>query len=163
MVKKIRMISVVAFTLKILFLRLILLCLYCKSQVTPKWFPCKSLVSPIFRPFYGTDLERFWSEPKAKVERRHNEGATKASLPLILVAHFYRWGKKDFGTTLQLITRSVVMLYASDNCGGDSFESTRHPLITLIWDIVLIQSELQRQFTRHLFLGDEWWEGKSCI
>ena len=46
--------------------------------------------------------------------------------------------KQNFYTTLQLVTHSVVMMCASENYSGDSFRFTRHPLITIIWHIVLI-------------------------
>ena len=39
--------------------------------------------------------------------------------------------KKNFRTTLQLVTRSVVIICMSESCNGDSFHFTRHPLITL--------------------------------
>ena len=34
------------------------------------------------------------------------------------------------------------------SCSGDSFRSTRHPLITFRWYIILIYNKLQSQFTR---------------
>ena len=56
-------------SVKILFLRLILLCLYCKSQVIPMWFPCKSHFSPILGNGLTTDLKRTWNGG-----RRYSEG-----------------------------------------------------------------------------------------
>ena len=46
--------------------------------MTPMWFLCESLVSPIFRPFLGTDLQRIWNGGRTDLERRHNEGIAKA-------------------------------------------------------------------------------------
>ena len=51
---------------KILFLRLILFCLYCKSQVIPLQIPCKSHFSPIIGNGLGTDLKRTWNGGEAK-------------------------------------------------------------------------------------------------
>ena len=62
MVKKIRMISVVAFTLKILFFEvnstLPLLQVPSNSQVIPLQIPCKSHFSPILWNGFGTVLKR---------------------------------------------------------------------------------------------------------
>ena len=38
--------------------------LFHKIKVTPMQLPCKSYVSPIFRLFYGTDLQRTWNGPE---------------------------------------------------------------------------------------------------
>ena len=51
--------------------------------------------------------------------------------------------KKNFHTTLQLVTRSTASYCGSYHYSGDSFQSTRHPLFTLTWYIVLIQNDLQ--------------------
>ena len=44
----------------------------------------------------------------------------------------------NFHTTLQLVTRSLVNVYVLEVYSGDSFFSTRHPLVTLKWYILLI-------------------------
>ena len=54
---------------KFFFLRLILFCLYCKSQVIPMWFPCNSHFSPIIGNGLGTDLQRIYNGPGTEVER----------------------------------------------------------------------------------------------
>ena len=46
--------------------------------------------------------------------------------------------KKNFCTTRQLVTLSVVRLLASESCSGDSFCFTHHPLVTLKRFIILI-------------------------
>ena len=45
--------------------------------------------------------------------------------------------KKNFYTTRQLVTHSVVRFYMPMSCSGDSFRFTRHPLITIMWYIML--------------------------
>ena len=57
--------------------------------------------------------------------------------------------KKNFYTTLQLVTLSDVKLYVPGICSGDSFRFTHHPLVTITQHIILIQNELQSQFTHH--------------
>ena len=42
------------------------------------YLPCKSHVTPIFLPFLGTALQRFWNGGRAKDERRQSEGRAKA-------------------------------------------------------------------------------------
>ena len=109
-------------------------------------------IAPIYRPFIEgramgleTDLERTWNGLEAKVERRINGGIT-AIEPYCSLLHLE---KKIFYTTRQLVTHSVVIICASSNYTGDSFRCTRHPLITIVWYILLILSDLQSQFTRH--------------
>ena len=51
---------------KFFFLRLILFCFYCKSQVIPLQIPCKSHFSPIIGNGLGTDLQRTWNGGEAK-------------------------------------------------------------------------------------------------
>ena len=44
-------------------------CDFHASFVVPMWVPCDSLVSPIFRPFLGTDLQWTWNGLGTEVER----------------------------------------------------------------------------------------------
>ena len=41
----------------------------CTMHYELKYLPTKLGATPIFRPFYETDLERFWSEFEAKVKK----------------------------------------------------------------------------------------------
>ena len=97
-------------------------------------FNPSSHVSPIIRNGLETVLKRRRSGTEAKAERRINGGITAFELRRSLLQK----EKQNFYTTRQLITRSVVMMCASENYSGDSFRFTRHPLITLMWYIVLI-------------------------
>ena len=74
-----------------------------------------------------TDLERTYSGGSTEDQRRINEGII-AIEPYCSLLHL---GKKNFYTTLQLVTHSVVTNCASEKCSGDSFRCTRHPLVTL--------------------------------
>ena len=38
---------------------------------SPMWYPCKSLPNPIFLPFLGTDLQRFYNGITTDLLRRH--------------------------------------------------------------------------------------------
>ncbi len=91
-------------------------------------------IAPIYRPFiegramgFGTDLKRTWNGPIAEDHRRINGGII-AIEPYCSLLHLK---KKNFYTTRQLVTHSVVMICASENYTGDSFRCTRHPLVTL--------------------------------
>ena len=46
-------------------------------STSPKQLLCKSLVSPIFRPFLGTDLQRFHNGGITDLQRRQNEGCNR--------------------------------------------------------------------------------------
>ena len=92
------------------------------------------LLSLIYGNGLETDLKRRRSGTEAKAERRINGGI----IAIELCCSFLQKEKQYFYTTRQLITRSVVMMCASENYSGDSFRFTRHPLITIIWHIVLI-------------------------
>ena len=51
--------------------------------MTPMWFLCESHVSPIFRPFLGTDLQRIWNGGRTDLERRqrrYSEGREDNSI-----------------------------------------------------------------------------------
>ena len=74
-----------------------------------------------------TDLKRIWNGPIAEDHRRINGGII-AIEPYCSLLHLE---KKNFYTTRQLVTHSVVMICASGNYTGDSFRCTRHPLVTL--------------------------------
>ena len=74
-----------------------------------------------------TDLKRTWNGPIAEDHRRINEGIT-AIEPYCSLLHLK---KKNFYTTRQLVTHSVVITCTSSNYTGDSFRCTRHPLVTL--------------------------------
>ena len=74
-----------------------------------------------------TDQKRTWNGLEAKVERRINGGITAIESCCSLL----HLEKKNFYTTRQLVTLSVVIICASGNYTGDSFRCTRHPLVTL--------------------------------
>ena len=74
-----------------------------------------------------TDLERTYSGGSSEDQRRINEGIT-AIEPYRSLLHLE---KKNFYTTRQLVTHSVVIICASGNYTGDSFRCTRHPLVAL--------------------------------
>ena len=58
--------------LKFFFLRLILFCLYCNSQVIPMWFPCKSHFPPIIGNGLGTVLRRIYNGLGTEEKRRED-------------------------------------------------------------------------------------------
>ena len=95
---------------------------------------CKSHVSPIYRNGFEADLKRRRSGTEAKAERRINGGITAFELRRSLLQK----EKQNFYITRQLVTHIAVTISASENYSGDSFRFTRHPLITIIWHIILI-------------------------
>ena len=71
--------------------------LQCNSEANP-------IVSPIFRPFLGTDLQRTWNGLEAKEKRWY---FCKVS-ELLCRDSKISFRKKNFHTTLQLVTHSVA-------------------------------------------------------
>ena len=64
--------------------------------------------------------------------------------------------KKNFHTTRQLVTLNATSYCDSYDYSGDSFQNTRHPLITLKPCILLRMWIIHARFTRHplvTFLG----------
>ena len=76
---------------------------------TPIQFPSKSLASPIF----AYSKERTWNGFITVLQRTYYYGINRQQ--------GFSLKKKNFRTTLQLVTRCVVMLYLSKSCSGDSF------------------------------------------
>ena len=68
------------------------------------------------------------------LKRRINGGITAFELYCSLLQK----EKQNFYITRQLVTHLAVTISASENYSGDSFRFTRHPLITIIWYIILI-------------------------
>ena len=88
------------------------------------------LLSLIYGNGLETDLKRRRSGTEAKAERRRRING--GIIAFELCCSFLQKEKQYFYTTRQLITRSVVMMCASENYNGDSFRFTRHPLITFM-------------------------------
>ena len=72
-------------------------------------------------------LQRTYYGLATALQRRINEGTTAIESHRSLL----HLEKQNFHTTLQLVTRSSVIICEPDSCSGDSFHFTRHPLITL--------------------------------
>ena len=93
---------------------------------SPMWFPCKSLVSPIFLPFLGTDLQRFHNGGITDLRRRLNEGCNRV------------FG--DWCNTLESITPCIRSCYLAlwllrvwicPFWGGSTWFSMKSPVMSL--------------------------------
>ncbi len=57
--------------------------------------------------------------------------------------------KTNFYTTRQLVTLNAASYCGSCDYSGDSFQNTRHPLVTQKYCILLRMWNIQGEFTRH--------------